>query len=167
MKKWSLFLAVVALGISAQSFGKGKEVEPDKGDGCGLGWQITKERTMLATTTRGTTNAFVPPTFGMTTGTIGCEQHSFAMRERAAAEFAYNNIDKLTVDMARGEGEYITSLARAFGCADSAVKAFGETARAALPQLLEKTDSGIEFYQSIKASVRANPALLNACPNAA
>ncbi|MBK9038693.1 MAG: DUF3015 family protein [Bdellovibrionales bacterium] len=44
----------------------------DTMDGCGLGWEVTDSETMIGTTTRGTTNMFVPPAFGMTTGTIGC-----------------------------------------------------------------------------------------------
>ncbi|MFM8315218.1 MAG: DUF3015 family protein [Deltaproteobacteria bacterium] len=67
---------LAAKGSSASSGSVGLN---DAGtDSCGLGWQVTQKKSFLATTTRGTTNAFVPPTFGMTFGTIGCDKHSFA-----------------------------------------------------------------------------------------
>ena len=49
---------------------------PDGGgsDGCGLGSEVTQKKSLLATTTRGTTNGTIPPAFGMTSGTIGCDQ---------------------------------------------------------------------------------------------
>lgn len=59
-----------------------QDTSPGGSDGCGLGWEVTGEKTMLATTTRGTTNAFVPPTFGMTSGTIGCETHRFVQKKK-------------------------------------------------------------------------------------
>lgn len=89
-------------------------------DGCGVGWQVTNKKSMLATTTRGTTNAFVPPTFGMTSGTIGCDQHSFAKRELPAVNLVATNQDAIMIEIASGGGENMAALAQAMGCSNSA-----------------------------------------------
>jgi hypothetical protein len=85
-------------------------------DGCGLGWEITKKKSFLGTTTRGTTNSFVPPTFGMTTGSIGCDRHSLAAADKGALELVATHYDALLLDMARGQGETVTALAHVLGC---------------------------------------------------
>src|SRR5271170_3615642 len=55
--------------------------EPDT-DGCGLGWQVTDKKTIIGSLTRGSTNSFIPPSFGMTSGTLGCRKHEFSMRDQ-------------------------------------------------------------------------------------
>ena len=54
-------------------------------DSCGLGWEVTDKKTYTATTTRATTNFFVPPVFGMTTGTLGCEKLEIGSNDKEAA----------------------------------------------------------------------------------
>ena len=88
----------------------------DTSDGCGLGWQVTKKKTFSATTTRLTTNAFVPPTFGMTSGTIGCEQHSLVKADMKPLHYADANYENLMAEIAQGQGEYLTGFAAAMNC---------------------------------------------------
>ncbi len=83
----------------------------DKSDGCGLGWQVTKKKTLSATTTRGTTNSVVPPTFGMTTGTIGCAKHGFVKKNKQLIHFVEVNFEALQSDMVNGRGETLSALA--------------------------------------------------------
>lgn len=141
-----------------------ENVAADVGDGCGLGWQITQKRTMLATTTRGTTNAFVPPTFGMTSGTIGCAQHSFAKNELPAATYAFNNYEPLTMEMAQGSGEYLAAFARTLGCNDSLQAEFGHTMQSNFGAIMgsEKT-TAVEMFHNVKSAVKANPVLATGC----
>jgi hypothetical protein len=82
--------------------------------GCGLGTTLWEGKTglvpqVLAVTTNGT---FGNQTFGITTGTLGCNQNdviaSAEVRQLAAA-----NLDNLAKDIARGEGETLASLASA------------------------------------------------------
>ena len=83
-------------------------------DNTGCGWgtmlfngQSGKANEILAVTTNGTLGN---QTFGITTGTAGCEEGSTI----ASAEvrlFASANMDKLARDMAIGEGETLNSLA--------------------------------------------------------
>lgn len=88
----------------------------DTSDGCGLGWQVTKKKTFSATTTRGTTNSVVPNTFGMTSGTIGCEQHSLVKADMKPLHYADANYENLMTEIAQGQGEYLAGFAAAMGC---------------------------------------------------
>ena len=136
----------------------------DTGDGCGLGWQVTAKRTMLATTTRGTTNSFVPPTFGMTSGTIGCQQHSFAKNELPAATYAFNNHDMLTQEMAQGSGEYLSAFARTLGCSENVTAEFGRTMQTNYSTIVgDENTSAVEMFHNVKRHLRSNPVLANGC----
>lgn len=177
MKKFmNLFAVVLVLGfISANQASAKKEsahsdsgmssgggsYDQDKGDGCGLGWQVTQKRTMLATTTRGTTNAFVPPTFGMTSGTIGCMQHDFAENEKEAASFVASNQDNLILEMAEGQGEYVNALAKTMGCDASAYSDFGRAVQQNYESIVG--NSPVQMFNNIKDVMKADPALAAHC----
>jgi hypothetical protein len=127
---------------------------PTGTDGCGLGWQVTDKKTLMGTTTRGTTNAFVPPSFGMSSGTIGCDKHEFAKNEREAAVYAYNNYESLSVEMAQGHGETLDGFAHAMGCGDAA--AFGKMTQSNFKQIIE-APSAIDMFETVKSKIAADP----------
>ena len=122
-------------------------------DSCGLGWQVTDKKTMVATTTRGTTNAVVPATFGMTTGTLGCDQHSFAKREVNSAVYAANNFETLSTEAAQGQGEFVTAFADSMGCSDSA--AIGKLMQDNYASV-SASSNGIEMYKNVRTLIRSN-----------
>jgi len=88
-------------------------------DSCGLGWQVTKKKTFSATSTRGTTNSVIPPTFGMTSGTMGCEQHGLVKADMKSLHFADANFENLMAEIAEGQGEYLTGFIQMMGCKPS------------------------------------------------
>ncbi|MFM8316618.1 MAG: DUF3015 family protein [Deltaproteobacteria bacterium] len=130
-------------------------------DSCGLGWQITQKKSFLATTTRGTTNAFVPPSFGMTFGTLGCDKHSFAKNEEAGVTFAMANQENLAIEMARGQGEYVAGFAHALGCKN--VEAFGQMAQNHYEQIVRESGTAVEMYQNVKAQIKQDASLSASC----
>ncbi len=80
--------------------------------GCGLGSQLIKDDSsaiMLAlqATTNGTSGN---QTFGITSGTSGCQKSKLVMNERAS-EFVASNMDTLAKEIAMGHGESIDTLA--------------------------------------------------------
>ena len=85
-------------------------------DSCGAGWYVTQKKSLFGTSTRGTTNGTIPPTFGMTSGTSGCAQHSLAKKEEKSKAFTYENYDSLIIDMAVGEGESLLALSSLLEC---------------------------------------------------
>ena len=80
--------------------------------GCGLGTEILGEQDSilmqsLAVTTNGSSGN---QTFGITSGTLGCEKPSkFVSNEMN--EFVGGNMDMLAQDMSQGKGEALESLA--------------------------------------------------------
>ncbi|MBK7842425.1 MAG: DUF3015 family protein [Bdellovibrionales bacterium] len=116
----------------------------DTMDGCGLGWEVTDSETMIGTTTRGTTNMFVPPAFGMTTGTIGCKQLSFAANEQEAANYVINNYSNLKQELASGEGEYVEGLTEVMGCKNTA------RIQSQYRTVVAPAQNGVELYKNLK-----------------
>jgi len=164
------FIAVLALCFSASVFAApAKQSQqggfmdkpaavgnPDVIDGCGLGWQITQKRTMMATTTRGTTNAFVPPTFGMTSGTIGCEQLQFAAAEQDSATYAMKNFENLRIEMAAGEGENLAAFAETLGCSSSELGSITKSSYGTI--MKDASESPAQMYRNLKAEIAARGA---------
>ena len=85
-------------------------------DSCGLGWYITKKKTLSATSTRGTTNAFIPPTLGMTSGTINCDSHSIAKKDVPPLRYAAAYFDVLKHEIAIGSGNVLLGFSEIMGC---------------------------------------------------
>jgi hypothetical protein len=82
--------------------------------GCGLGTTIWAGKSgvlfqILAVTTNGTSGN---QTFGITTGTLGCDKND-VIASAEVRQFAAVNLDNLATDIARGEGETLASLASA------------------------------------------------------
>jgi hypothetical protein len=82
--------------------------------GCGVGSMIWKGQSgiaphVLAATTNGT---FGNQTFGMTTGTLGCQTNQSV---QSMAMYMDSNIDKVARDMSRGNGENLDTLAVLLG----------------------------------------------------
>ncbi|MCO5142199.1 MAG: DUF3015 domain-containing protein [Oligoflexia bacterium] len=150
MTKWILVLAV-SLVSSAVYAGT-----PGGTDSCGLGWEVTQKKSFLATSTRGTTNAFVPPTFGMTTGSIGCDQHTFAKADLGAARFVASNFDAVLFDMAQGQGESLNALASSMGCSNTA--AFGDMTKKEFSSLVDGADAS-ELVRRLRDEASRNSAL--------
>ena len=142
-----MLLVIATLLVSFNTFAK------DSFDGCGLGWEITQDKTMIATTTRGTTNAFVPPTFGMTTGSLGCEKFSgFAANEKQNVEYVAKNFEVLRTQLATGNGEYVTATAQSFNC-DS--KAFSSHVQQNYETVVAPAKDGVELYMNLKKEANA------------
>ena len=81
--------------------------------GCGLGTEIWAGNSglvpkVLGATTNGT---FGNQTFGITTGTLGCESGGVITADARLRMFAGANLDNLARDMARGDGETLDAFA--------------------------------------------------------
>lgn len=85
--------------------------------GCGLGTAVVFQDAnewhehVLAATTNGTSGN---QTFGMTSGTLGCEAANGPLKNGIAL-FIDKNIDRIAADTARGEGESLDTLAAMMG----------------------------------------------------
>lgn len=100
--------------------------------GCGLGTQVWEGESgvfpqVLAVTTNGTSGN---QTFGISTGTSGCVQNGTVRAPQRVAMFMGNNIDRLALDMSRGQGESLTTLADLKGVAPTDRAHFYQVAQA-------------------------------------
>lgn len=85
--------------------------------GCGIGTMIFEGKDGLlsqlgAVTTNG---IFGNQTFGITSGTLNCSQFTALVANEQIERFVGENMDHLAVDISRGEGEYINTLAVLLG----------------------------------------------------
>ena len=93
--------------------------------GCGLGYMIFKDnqdsllKQVLAATTNGISGN---QTFGITSGTLGCEKPSKIVTNDKINNFVRDNLDKIAMDAAKGNGENIKTLAKLLNVKDE--KAF-------------------------------------------
>ncbi|MEW6544287.1 MAG: DUF3015 family protein [Nitrospirota bacterium] len=93
----------------------------DVGPGCGLGkivWRDSKlgegvgPQLLMSTTN----DLFLPwQAFGISTGTLGCQNNREFWAEEKAGVFVKLDFDNLEQDMARGGGEHLASLADLMG----------------------------------------------------
>ncbi|MDY0164410.1 DUF3015 family protein [Desulfobotulus sp.] len=99
---------LLGLFVAAPAFAVNKD-----NVGCGLGSMLMQEKEglvweIMATTTNGTSGN---QTFGISSGTLGCEKPAkLAVREQLD-RFVADNMDALAVDIAMGEGETLGTLA--------------------------------------------------------
>jgi Protein of unknown function (DUF3015) len=84
-----------------------------KNTGCGLGSMLFENQNGLASQTFAvTTNGtFGNQTFGMTSGTSNCDKPASFSSNKKLNEFVAENMDNLARDIARGDGEYLNTLA--------------------------------------------------------
>jgi len=104
---------------------------PPNSVGCGLGSQIFDGQSgifpqILAVTTNGTLGN---QTFGISTGTLGCDPDGTVVASARVPMFVGANMDNLAHDMAIGKGESLESLATLMNIADADKVAFYQTAR--------------------------------------
>ncbi len=81
--------------------------------GCGVGTIIFKDQEgtishVLAVTTNG---IFGNQTFGITSGTLECDQPASFVSNEKLNKFVSENMDNLAMDISKGSGEYLTTLA--------------------------------------------------------
>jgi len=122
-------------------------------DGCGLGWQVTTKKTYTATTTRGTTNGVIPPTFGMTTGTMGCDKLEVGQNNKEAADYVATNFETLKSELAKGQGEYVVALADSFGCKRSA-EAVGAQIQKNYSNVVAPAHNSTELFNNIRGEIQ-------------
>lgn len=108
MKKITLAIALLASPIVSMG--------ADTGPGCGWGTMLMDGQqglgpNVIAATTNGTLGN---QTFGMTSGTAGCDA-SQTVESAAAADFLDANMESVARDMSTGQGEALDTLANLMG----------------------------------------------------
>ncbi|MBN57430.1 MAG: DUF3015 family protein [Thalassolituus sp.] len=152
MKK---LIAAAAL-ISASSFAMA-----DNGPaGCGLGTAVVFpdanewHEHVLAATTNGTSGN---QTFGMTSGTLGCESANGPLK--AAEAFMNDNMDQLAADSARGQGETLDALAQVMGVEAADTAAFRATVQSNFDSMFTTEATAGDAFRSLTEAMSQDEAL--------
>lgn len=114
MKKIVLSVALVCL-CAAPALAATATGQADKNCGCGLGsmlWEGKADGSVMSQTLQATTNGtFGNQTFGISSGTLGCDQPANILKNDRALAFTNDNLDNLARDISMGRGETLATLA--------------------------------------------------------
>ena len=129
---------LIGLAIVAVVFTVPAAMAAESGAGCGLGSQLFEGKdgllfNVLAQTTNGISGN---NTFGMTSGTSGCDKDSVVLQEKEQEVFVSANMGNLSQDMALGSGQYLQSMAVLMGCSGAVFGDFALDARGNIQTVL-------------------------------
>lgn len=136
--------------------------------GCGLGSVLWEGQegiapNVLAATTNGTSGN---QTFGMTTGTLGCDNSS-SKGFMAMNKFLDSNIDKVARDMSRGQGEALEGLASVMGITEQDKGAFFAVSKANFDRIFSASEvTRAQMVESLAAVMREDATLAKYAPMA-
>jgi hypothetical protein len=136
----------------------------DQSSGCGLGWAVTKRKSILSSLVRAYTNVTFSSSFGMTSGTSGCAEHSLVMKDKKMIHYTESNYHQLMQEMAEGEGEFIRTYAHMMGCRGEGEQRFIQTLKKNYSQIY--THEGVRpdaVYEHVKQSVSSSPWWKTSC----
>ena len=114
--------------------------------GCGVGSIIFKGQSgvapqVLAATTNGTLGN---QTFGISSGTLGCDRDGVVDTPVKVSMFIDTNLDKLARDMAVGKGETLDSLASLIGVQDADKAAFFATTKSHFAEIIPSANANTQ-----------------------
>jgi hypothetical protein len=135
--------------------------------GCGLGSLVIKDNSTGMQILAATTNGTGGQVFGITSGTSNCVSGGVVKAQREQAAFAEVNFQDLKRNMASGGGEFLASFSTLLGCEDAAKPTFFKMAQNKYESILptENTNPG-QLVVGVKAQIKADPRLANACTDA-
>lgn len=133
---------IAALMITPMAAGMSTAMAARDNVGCGLGSTLFDGQSgtasqVLAVTTNGTSGN---QTFGISSGTLGCEEGGVVTASAAVHMFVGSNLDGLSRDMSVGEGESLESLASLMGVQPQDKASFFGTARANYGKIFSAQD---------------------------
>jgi len=132
--------------------------------GCGLGYVLlsNKDNDKVSQVVGATTNGtFGSQTFGISSGTSGCTEDGAVKIVRATEVYAEVNLHSLRQEMAAGQGEYVSTLARMLGASEASQAQMVKFFQANYSALFPKTDtSSTEMLQTLAAKLSEHPELL-------
>ncbi|MBO3276784.1 DUF3015 domain-containing protein [Pseudomonas schmalbachii] len=131
-------------------------------DGCGWGNMLFKGQRgvathVLAATTNGSSGN---NTFGMTTGTNGCHTNGALTYGGKPMIILSSIMDELSEDMAKGNGEALTTYAVVLGVQPEDRAHFAEVTQAHFAQIFDKSDvTAADVYANTQAVLKQDARL--------
>ncbi len=128
--------------------------------GCGLGSAVVFpdanewHEHVLAATTNGTSGN---QTFGMTSGTLGCEGANGPLK--LAQAFMEDNMNQLALDAAKGQGETLAALAEVIGVEAQDAAAFNRTMQSNFDSMFNADATSATAYEAMTSAMAQDAAL--------
>jgi hypothetical protein len=138
----------------------------DGSSGCGPGWYIFKENSLVSSSLRATTNGFLFPstTIGMTVGSSNCSKHKIVKTEKESLKFATENYYEIATQAAQGEGDFLTSFGSTIGCGQESLDTFKSEMKVNYEKLFDGTSaSPEELLKRTYIIILENRELLYSC----
>jgi len=156
----NLILSLLVLSVSVSAFAM------DGSSGCGPGWYVAKDNSLLSSSIRATTNAILIPsvTLGMTFGTSNCSKHSIVKLEKERIKFATENYFEIATDSAKGQGEFLAAYGELMGCSVESIELFSKSMQGQFKTIFSKDN--IEPEGLVKETYKVilqNSKLTQAC----
>jgi hypothetical protein len=106
----------------------------DGSSGCGPGWYVLKENSLVSSALRLTTNGILFPswTLGMTFGTSNCTQHKLVKTEQESLKYASENYYELIYSVAQGgnsDDGFLNQYSDVIGCDRNSLPIFKKEMR--------------------------------------
>lgn len=137
----------------------------DGSSGCGPGWYIFKENSLVSSALRVTTNGFLFPsvTFGMTSGTSNCTKHKLVLKEKESLHFVTENFYELQSDAARGQGMYLTTLMQTIGCGKDVQKIFLDESKRNFTKIFKEHATPAEALEATYIMILEDQSMVRSC----
>jgi len=112
---------------------------------------------VVAVTTNGTLGN---QTFGITSGTSGCTQDGVVTSNWMTAAFIDGNMNRLAVDMSRGQGESLSAMAALIGVEASDTVAFNSAMQKNFTSIFSSSEvTSVEVAAAIKSALSSDESL--------
>ena len=157
MKK---LIKVASFALVAASFSISVQAE-ERGAGCGVGKIVMegksgKDAAVSASLINWAVNYVFPAQlFGMTSGTLGCDVSQQVNNYQEKEEFVAQNQDSLSIDIVRGEGAHLESLASIIGVEADDKNVFFDHLQATSETIINQDN----ILASIDVSLASDPQL--------
>ena len=143
----------------------GQALAMDGSNGCGPGWYVFKDNSIVSSLLRGTTHYTLFPvvTFGMTFGTSNCAKHTLVMQDEDSVQFVSSNFEVLRHDIARGEGEHLNAYFASFSCQPIVNGELATALQKAYRDGLNQSESPVDYVNATRTLIEASPASQKMC----
>jgi hypothetical protein len=137
----------------------------DGSSGCGPGWYVAKDNSLLSSALRLTTNGVLFPfvTLGMTFGTSNCSKHKIVKTEQRSLHYVTQNFYELKGDMAKGNGDFIAAYGKVIGCQSQDLDYFTDKMKGKFKEVFKKNNSNEEVLIQTYKVILSDEKLLQSC----
>lgn len=154
------FMSIALVSVFQPAMAKGYGMA-----GCGLGSVIIGPAPGIVQIFAATSNAtFTNNTSAITTGTSNCSADGVIKAELEQRIYVAQNMQGLEMDISRGNGENLSSMAYLMGCSANSMEQFNATAKKDYDKIFSVKSDGPEFVlHELKKSIAADKALAQSC----